>query len=87
MNEQIDILILGVGRTKDKKKSILDYAIVDLKESTNRIGYNVSQAWFDNDNMFNQINSSDIGSVVKADIKFEPGSNGHARMVIERVYN
>lgn len=87
MSEKIEILILGVGRTKDKKRSILDYAIVDLKESTNRIGYNVSQAWFDSDLIFNQIKADDIGNVVEADIKFEPGSNGHARMVIERVYN
>lgn len=87
MNEQIDILILGVGRTKDKKKSILDYAIVDIKESTNRVGFNVAQAWFDDDSIFNQIKSDDIGNVFKADIRFEVGSNGHARMVIERVYN
>lgn len=87
MNEKIEILILGVGRTKDKKKSILDYAIVDLKQSSNRIGYNISQAWFDGDAMFNQIKSSDIGCVVEADIRFEPGSNGHAKMVIECVYN
>lgn len=87
MNEKIEILILGVGRTKDKKRSILDYAIVDLKESSNRIGYNVSQAWFETDAMFNQIKADDIGSVVEADIRFEPGANGHARMVIERVYN
>lgn len=85
--QTIDILILGVGRSKDKKKSVLDYALVDLKESTNRKGYNVSQSWFDTDKIFNQIKNTDIGKTFQADVRFEVGSNNHVRMVIENVYN
>lgn len=87
MEERIDILILGVGRTKDCSRSVLDYAIVDLKESQNRKGYNVMQSWFDNDNIFNQIKNSDIGQVFEADVAFAPTSNGQVRMIIKNVYN
>ena len=87
MNTKIEILILGVERTKDGKKSVLDYDVVDLKESSNRKGFNVGQAWFDNDEIFNQIKSSDIGTVLEADISFEIGSNSRPRMLIENVYN
>lgn len=87
MNSKIEILILGVGRTKDKKRSVLDFAICDLKESSNRKGYNVSQAWFEDDSIFEQIKSEDIGQVYEADVTFVPGSNGHVSMKIENVYN
>lgn len=87
MEETIQILILGCTRTKDCSRSILDYAIVDLKESQNRKGYNIMQAWFDNDNMFNQIKSSDVGQIFDADVYFEPTSNGQVRMKIKNVYN
>lgn len=87
MDTKLEILILGVGRSKNGKKSVLDYAVVDLKESTNRKGFNVCQTWFDNDEMFKQIKSTDIGTVVEADISFVLGQNGKPRMVIENVYN
>lgn len=87
MEERIEILIIGVGRTKDGSRSILDYAIVDLKESQNRKGYNVMQSWFDSDSMFNQIKSSDIGQVFESDVIFVPMSNGQVRMNIKHVYN
>lgn len=86
MKTSLNILILGVGRTKDCKKSILNYAIVDLKESQNRKGYNVTQTWFDNDSIFNKIKNSDIGKVVKADFSFKIGNNGQAKLEIDNVY-
>jgi len=87
MDTKIEILILGVGRTKDKKKGILDYAIVDLKTSSNRKGYNVSQMWFEDSQIFEQINEEDIGGIFEADVEFVPGANGHAKMQIKHVYN
>lgn len=85
MKTNINILLLGVTRTKGGK-SILEYAVVDLKESTNRKGYSVSQTWFDNDSIFNKIKNSDIGKVFKADINFVIGLNGNPKMVIDNVY-
>lgn len=87
MKTSINILILGVGRSKDAKRCVLDYAIVDLKESQNRKGYNVCQTWSDSDSMFNKIKNSDIGKVFKADINFIVSNNGQPKMVIENVYN
>ncbi len=84
---KVDILILGVGKTKDNKKSVLDFAFVDLKVSSNRKGYNVSQAWFEGIDIFDKVKEKDIGRVVKADISFEIGQNGHPRMKIANVYN
>lgn len=85
MKSSINILLLGVTRTK-AGQAILNYAIADLKESTNRKGYNLAQMWFDNDSMFNKIKNTDIGKVVKADVTFVPTNNGQAKMKIENVY-
>ena len=87
MDTKLEVLILGVGRSKDGKKSVLDYAITDLKESTNRKGFNVCQTWFENDNIFNQIKASDVGQVFECDVSFQVGANGKPKMVIENVYN
>lgn len=87
MKQTIEILILSIGRSKKCDKSVLEYAIVDLKESQNRKGYQLCRTWFETDDMFNKLSSKDVGKVLKADISFVIGRNGQPRMIITNVYN
>lgn len=87
MKQTIEILILSIGRSKKCDKSVLEYAIVDLKESQNRKGYQICHTWFETDAMFNKLSSKDVGKVLKADISFVIGRNGQPRMIITNVYN
>lgn len=87
MEERISIIPITVFRSKDGSRCGLEFAIADLKESQNRKGYTMMTSWFDNDSIFNQIKSSDIGKLFEADVCFEPTSNGQVRMRIKNVYN
>lgn len=86
MAEQIEILILSVLKTKNKK-CCLDYAIVDLKESENRKGYNIMRSWFDTDDIYKKIKVDDIGQVMVADVTFDILSNNQVVMRVIDVHN
>lgn len=86
MAEQIEILILSVTKTKNKK-SCLDYAIVDLKESENRKGYNIMRSWFDTDDIYKKIKVDDIGQIMVADVTFDILSNNQVVMRVIDVHN
>jgi len=77
-NNEIKVLVTKVGKTKNGK-SILTY-LTKQKDSTYSKGLDSLQQWFDDDNLFNKLNSDDMPITCKATYMYEPTYNGIARM-------
>lgn len=81
------VVVLKIFKSEKKNKTLITYGKEDSVASSNSVGLNIIDEWFDSSSIFDKFSKEDILKPLDAKYTYVEGFNGNARPKLMSLVN